>query len=132
MAGILGSEQWILQHSLRPEEVREELKSWLRFSLMVRPDMQLVVRRDAKNFDVADVVLSRCEVALAFQRLPERMRCLLWDVVCKRWELYEVAISRGIAVDSVRRQVDRGLGMMEKMIYEKEEANNARVVVSGS
>ena len=81
--------------------------------------MQLIVRRDAKNFDICDVVLSRCEVSLAFQRLPKRLRWLLWDVVVRKREVYEVALSRGIAGDSVRRQVDRGLSMMEGFIYEK-------------
>lgn len=116
---IIGSEAWQLTHTVKPEEVRDEIRRWLKFSLTVEPDMQLVVRRDAKNFDVADVVLSRLEVALAFQRLGKKTRWTLWDVVVKNRPLYEVAIHRGIAADSVRRMVDRGLSQMEEWVYEK-------------
>jgi hypothetical protein len=117
---IIGSKSWI---DARPLDFspREELRHWLRFALTTPADGQLIIKRDKKNFDVADIVLSRCEVALAFERLPKRQRLVVWYTIVKRKPLEDVAYQMRVQPDSVRRQLDRAMSSMVAGIYDSME-----------
>lgn len=115
---VLGSPAWQLKQS-NDFSPSQHIKGYLRYALTYDEGIRnVVVKRGADDWDIDGRIISRCEVVLAWQMLPRKIRWAIWDrIVCKR-PVYEVSLATGVTPRMVQYRVNKGLTMMVGRIYE--------------
>ncbi len=120
MGEVIGTLDWRLSKGAWFDE-RKHLAAYLRYALQADPGItRVTVRHGCGDYTIDSRIVSRLEVALAWEFLRKREKRAVYLRIVEERPPLEVALVMGCSIRTVQRLVQAGLKAMVERVYERE------------